>query len=277
MSHENADAATVEGFGQEWSTFDYAEDTEELRRAFGNYFAVFPWHELPSSPVGIDVGCGTGRWARYVAPRVGRLICIDASADALAVARRNLRDRPNVDWVQGTIEQSSIADDSLDFAYSLGVLHHIPDTEGALRAAVRKLKPGAPMLVYLYYALDNRPLAFRALWRASDVVRRSISRLPFPLRLGASEVIARTVYWPLARGAAAAEKLGVNVSGVPLSHYRDKSLYIMRTDALDRFGTRLEKRYSRAEVEALLRDAGLERIEFHEGEPYWCAVGRRAR
>jgi hypothetical protein len=45
----------------------------------------------------------------------------------------------------------------MDFGYSLGVLHHVADTEGALRAAVRTLKPGAPLLVYLYYAFDNRP------------------------------------------------------------------------------------------------------------------------
>lgn len=277
MTAQNADPHTVDGFGREWSTFDHASDTPELRQAFADYFAVFPWADLPPDAAGVDVGAGTGRWARYVAPRVGRLTCLDASADALEVARKNLGHMPNVDFVCSTIEECGIPDGSLDFGYSLGVLHHVPDTRAALAACVRKLKPGAPFLVYLYYALDNRPLAFRALWRASDVVRRGLSRMPYGARLAASEVIARGVYWPLARGAAIGEKLGADVSRIPLSYYRDKSLYIMRNDALDRFGTKLEQRFSRVEIDAMMRSAGLEDVRFHDREPYWCAVGKRAR
>jgi len=51
----------------------------------------------------------------------------------------------------------------------------------------------------------------------------------------------------------------------------------MRTDALDRFGARLERRFSRSEIAALLEDAGLERIRFNERPPYWSAVGYRRR
>lgn len=280
MQHEhpqNADPETVDGFGKEWSTFAHGEDTPELRKAFSDYFAVFPWAALPADAAGVDVGCGSGRWARYVAPRVGRLICVDASEEALDVARANLARSPNVEFVHATIEDSGIPDGSLDFGYSLGVLHHVPDTRAALAACVRKLKPGAPFLVYLYYALDNRPLAFRALWRASDLVRRGLSRAPYAARLAASEVIARGVYWPLARTAELGAKLGLDVSQLPLSYYRDKGFYIMRNDALDRFGTKLEQRFTRSEIEVMMRAAGLENIRFHEGEPYWCAVGTRCR
>ena len=47
----------------------------------------------------------------------------------------------------------------------------------------------------------------------------------------------------------------------------------MRTDALDRFGTRLEQRFTRNKIDEMMRAAGLERIIFSEAEPYWCAVG----
>jgi hypothetical protein len=47
----------------------------------------------------------------------------------------------------------------------------------------------------------------------------------------------------------------------------------MRTDALDRFGTRLEKRFTRPQVTELLEDAGLERVRVSDAPPYWCAVG----
>jgi len=67
--------------------------------------------------------------------------------------------------------------------------------------------------------------------------------------------------------------VGVDVANFPLSVYRHHSLYTMQTDALDRFGTRLEQRFTAAEIETMLAEAGLERITFRQGEPYWCAVG----
>jgi SAM-dependent methyltransferase len=164
----------------------------------------------------------------------------------------------------------------MDFGYSLGVLHHVADTEGALEAAVRVLKPGAPLLLYLYYALDNRPRWFRALWRASDVARRAIAHQPSTVRQVICDVLAGSVYYPLARGALVAERLAVNVDHWPLSAYRHRSFYTMRTDSLDRFGTRLEKRYTRLQVEALMRDAGLTDIRFCSSV-FWCAVGTRSR
>jgi hypothetical protein len=49
----------------------------------------------------------------------------------------------------------------------------------------------------------------------------------------------------------------------------------MRTDALDRFGTSLEQRFTRAEIQRMMEAAGLERVSFRDGAPYWCAVGYR--
>jgi SAM-dependent methyltransferase len=169
-----------------------------------------------------------------------------------------------------------LADESQDFGYSLGVLHHIPDTARAMSDAVRKLKPGAPFLVYLYYNFENRPAWVRAVWRASDVGRRAISRLPFGMKKGVANVIAASVYWPLSRSAAVLEKAGLNVSNIPLSAYRNRAFYSLRTDALDRFGTRLEHRFSTKQIRAMMEAAGLERIRFRDGEPYWCACGWKA-
>ena len=75
------------------------------------------------------------------------------------------------------------------------------------------------------------------------------------------------------RFALLPERLGFNVDTIPLSSYRRASFYTMRTDALDRFGTRLEKRFTADQIEAMMRDAGLERIAFAPSMPYWCAVG----
>ncbi len=273
---ENLDEDTVAGFGHEWSTFRYERDTQELRDVFASYFSVFDWTALPPDATGFDAGCGTGRWARLVAPRVGHLHCIDASPEALAVARENLGGSKNCSFHHASVEHAPLDDESMDFGYSLGVLHHVPAPEEALRACVRKLKRGAPFLLYLYYALDNRPAPFRALWRVSNELRRRISRLPHPARLAASQAIAGIAYWPLARVARLVEVLGGDPGGIPLAAYRRRSFYVMRTDALDRFGTRLERRFTRAEMHQLMLDAGLVRIRFSEQVPFWTAVGHRA-
>lgn len=270
----NLNEDVIRGFGDEWSRFTQDRlDNAAREQIFQDYFAVFPWNLLRSDAIGADIGCGSGRWAQVVAPRVGLLSLIDASPDALAVARSNLADMPNVRFEHASVGDLPMADASLDFAYSLGVLHHVPDTSAAIRAIAAKLKPGAPFLIYLYYAFDNRSVAYRVLWLISDGVRRVVSRLPFALRYLVSQILAILVYWPMARTALMLDRLGVLPMGWPLSYYRDKPLYVLRTDALDRFGTRLEQRFSRAEIYAMLGDAGFVDIRFSDRPPFWCAVG----
>jgi ubiquinone/menaquinone biosynthesis C-methylase UbiE len=276
MRSDNIDPQTVEGFGREWAAYDQTELGErEHREWFDAYFSIFPWETIPPNAEGFDLGCGSGRWAALVAERVGTLHCIDPSRDALAVARRRLGHQPNVEFHLAGAHEIPLAAGSQDFGYSLGVLHHIPDTAAAMRDCVVKLKPGAPFLVYLYYAFDNKPTWYRLLWKASELGRRTISRLPFPLKKALTTVIAAAIYWPAARLARLAEEGGINVSNFPLTAYRRSSFYTMRTDALDRFGTRLEHRFSRVEIEAMMKAAGLSDVRFREGVPYWVAVGIR--
>jgi len=271
---DNIDADTVQSFGSEWSRFDQSDlSAQELASLFDTYFHVFPWSALPPSAEGFDMGCGSGRWARMVAPRVGRLNCIDPAQEALDVAARNLAGLPDVRLLHASTDTVPLEPGSQDFGYSLGVLHHIPDTGAALAACVRLLKPGAPFLLYLYYRFDNRPLWFRALWRVSDLLRGGISRLPERAKAVVTDVLAAVLYWPLARLARAVEKLGGDPAPLPLSFYRSKSFYTMRTDSRDRFGTPLEQRFTKAEILAMMNAAGLTRVRFSEREPYWVAVG----
>ena len=273
----NIDHTVVAGFGDEWQRFDQsASNAAEQRTIFDHYFALFPWHKLPPNAVGFDLGCGSGRWAKLVAPRVGTLHCIDASAQALQVAKRILHDQPHCVFHCASVDAIPLADESADFGYSLGVLHHVPDTAAGIRACVAKLKSGAPFLIYLYYAFDNRPWWFRTLWQISNVARLGISRLPHSLRFGVSQVLAAIIYWPLSRLARVAEKRGVSVEDWPLAAYRHRSWYILRNDALDRFGTRLEQRWTRPQIRVMLENAGLDRIEFSPNVPYWCAIGYKA-
>jgi ubiquinone/menaquinone biosynthesis C-methylase UbiE len=265
----NIDEATVRGFGKEWSTFTQTEMADAERVAlFESYFSLVDWTRRPK--LAMDFGCGSGRWSVMVAPLVDRLVAVDASSDALEVARKTVK-APNVTFERATPDTLTVPDSQFDLIFSLGVLHHLPDTEGAIRSLSRKLCPGGTLLLYLYYSFENRPLWFRVFWKITDLGRRMISRLPFPLRYAVSQVIAALVYWPLARTA----KLFPVPDSWPLRLYSNRSFYVMRTDALDRFGTRLEKRFTRGRIIAMLESAGLREITFSQTGAQWVCTAKR--
>jgi SAM-dependent methyltransferase len=272
MVKKNIDDKVVRDFGKEWQAFNH-QDLEQslLDSAFNSYFDIFPFDDLANGE-GFDMGCGSGRWAKYVAPRVRFLNCIDPSSAALNQAKLNLKNHQNCNFICEGASDNSLEDHSQDFGYSLGVLHHIPDTSLALKACAMKLKTGAPFLLYLYYRFDNKPKSYYLLWKLSDLLRRVISKLPFLVKFSISQIIAIFVYLPLARLAFFAEKIGINVSNFPLTWYRNEPFYILRTDALDRFGTRLEQRFTKEEISLMLLNAGFEKLKFSDTEPFWTVL-----
>jgi len=270
---KNIDPSTVESFGNEWKRFNQATvSNDELAKNFNDYFEIFPWDIIGEDSIGFDMGCGSGRWAKFVAPKVKYLNCIDPS-ESIAVAKKNLKEFTNVEFIARSVSDDVLAENSQDFGYSLGVLHHVPDTPKAIESCVKFLKPDAPFLVYLYYSFDNKSLAYRGIWRLTDIFRRIISRLPSKVKDIITDIIALTVYFPLAKLSKLMDFLKINIESIPLSYYRNHSFYTMRTDSRDRFGTPLEKRFSKEEIEKMMTDSGLTNIKFSNNQPFWCAVG----
>jgi ArsR family transcriptional regulator len=94
-----------------------------------------------------DLGCGTGVVSAALAPFVGRVIAVDQSAPMLQAAKRRLRDAANVELRRGDLETLPIADQSLDAATLMLVLHHVAEPEAALVEAARVVKPGGRVVV----------------------------------------------------------------------------------------------------------------------------------
>ena len=151
----------------------------------------------------------------------------------------------------------------------------MPDTLAGIKSCAITLKQNAPFLIYLYYNFENRSFLFKCIWKLSDLLPRVISILPSKVKLLVAALIALLIYFPLARLAFILEKLGVNVQGIPLSYYRDRHYYFMRTDALDRFGTRLEKRFSRQDITSMMTEAGFTDIQFSDNRPFWVCLARK--
>ena len=270
----NTDIKTVESFGNEWNYFNQNNKSDKnLKQVFQNYFSIFPFEKINQNSIGMDVGCGSGRWSYFIAPLVKTIYCIDPSKKSLEIAKKNLKNYNNCIFMNQSANTIDLKNNSIDFGYSLGVLHHVPDTLSALKNCIDKLKPGSPFLLYLYYNFENRNFVFRFIWLISNIIRIVVSRLPFFLKRIITDLIAISVYYPLSRISRFLKKFGIHSINLPLSFYHNKSFYMMRTDSLDRFGTKLEKRYSKKDIENLMKKSNLENITFLNSEPYWVALG----
>ena len=274
---KNIDKKTVEDFGEEWNKYNQSSiHDEELKKLWNQYFDIFSFEELSNDSEGFDMGCGSGRWAKFVANKVHLLNCIDPSEKALNVAKRNLSNFSNIRYFNASVNDNILKENSQDFGYCLGVLHHIPDTLEGIKACAKLLKKNAPFLLYLYYNFENRSFFFKLIWRLSDFIRKIISSLSPKTKIFITSIIAYLIYYPLARFVFISEKLGIDVSNLPLSDYRNKPIYFMKTDALDRFGTRLEKRFSKDKIKRMLQEAGFRDIRFSKNMPFWVSISRKS-
>ena len=271
---ENLDQGVIDGFGHEWAAFDYAETetAEALDAQFAAYCAPLDLGDFnPTTSVAGDFGAGSGRWSSRLAQYFSLVYALEPSNGASQVLRKKFTGDPKIVVLQETVGANSIPAASLDLAMSLGVLHHIPDTALAIKDVSRSIKPGGVFLCYLYYNLENKPTYYKVIFKGVNVMRRVISASPQKVRRLSATVIAAIVYWPLARLSRVLSKLGRNTSNLPLHHYADMPFVMLANDALDRFGTSLEQRFSKAEITEMLRaaDFDLTTLKFSDSEPFW--------
>lgn len=272
----NIDENTVKSFGEEWNAFHNFDD-KELNRIGDEYFDIVTPVMSGPDKLAADFGCGTGRWTKYFAPRVGSIAAIDPS-DAIFTAANVLENVPNTLLYKASIDSLPFEDNYFDFGFSLGVLHHIPDTQAAMNACIQKIKPGGYFLVYLYYDFDNRGKLFKFIYWLSNLIRLVVSKLPGPLKRFICNILAIALYMPFVGLCRVLRRMGVSNKTrqkIPLQIYEKASFYIIRNDALDRFGTPLEQRFTRVQITDMMTKAGLIDIIFSDNAPYWHAVGKK--
>jgi SAM-dependent methyltransferase len=277
-SDQNIDIDTVNSFGEEWTKFSSFSE-EEIKNAGDQYFDIVTEEICNSSSVVLDMGCGTGRWSKYLANRVKFIEAIDPSKAVLSASHLT-KDLKNVRVTQAGVDSIPFADESFDFAMGVGVYHHIPDTQKAVRDTVKKIKKGGYLLIYLYYSLDNRGGGYKFIFKMSTIIRKIVSSMPNRLKKITCDFIALFVYMPfvlLARFFKMVFPKGRVWEKIPLSYYHDKSWNIIKNDALDRFGTPLEQRFSKKELVQILESCGMEDVVVSDGLPYWHAVGRKMK
>ncbi len=256
-------AETQYSFGIQWNKF--SEILPEHKNEFNDYFDLIDLSQLQGKTV-LDLGCGMGRWSWFLSEHCGTLVLVDFS-DAIFAARHTL-EGCNAIFIMGDIHDLPLAENCADFLFSLGVLHHMPSNCLEEVRALGRLAP--QLLIYLYYALDNRPIYFKFLFNLMARIRCIAGSWRNERARAAFVAITTiTVYYPLAKLSCLMGLIGCSHL-VPLHWYGDKSFARMQQDAYDKLLTRIEQRVSREEI-ILLRDT-FSGIRISEKAPYWHFV-----
>lgn len=220
---ENIDAEVVESFGDEWLKFHDFSD-EIIHDIAKEYFDLLNDTIVNKTTYAIDIGCGTGRWTKYLTEKVGFVEAIDPS-NAIIAADKLLGKTENVRLSKASTETIPFADETFDFAMSVGVLHHIPDTQQAMKDCVRKVKKGGYFYCYLYHNLETRGWWFKTLYWLSNQLRKVVCKLPSKLKRFVCDVLAIVIYMPLVLWVRLLVLIGLRKIAVkmPLSAYNNKS------------------------------------------------------
>jgi SAM-dependent methyltransferase/uncharacterized protein YbaR (Trm112 family) len=210
-------ALTSRAFGYEWNTYQVTSRGEDVITWFwltgadpqlyeklgvSDVFTFYPTDadvqkvdgSLLAGRTVLDVGCGMGKYLAVVSDYAKTVVGLDLS-DALVRARSLVKDRPNVHLVQGNILAPPLKAQFADFVYSVGVLHHTPDTHAAFLSSASLVKPGGFLAVWLY-PKEKEPNAYSDWihWVQDDLVRPITCRMPPRMLRLVSSILGRLTY-----------------------------------------------------------------------------------
>jgi SAM-dependent methyltransferase len=171
----------VENFGFQWNKHkrtQFDNEKEKPSELFLRRIGLTP--ELVKDKLVLDAGCGAGRYSDVVSRWGGNVVAVDLSS-AVEASHENLGHK-GVKILQADIMNLPFAEETFDVIFSIGVLHHTPDTKKAFEALVPLLKPGGLIVVWLYSAYNDESMRMKL----SNFYRRFSWKLPKKLLYGIS-------------------------------------------------------------------------------------------
>ena len=263
-------SATFASFGFEWNNFDDVRSEDE---GFAEvYFRDVDLSTLDGM-VGLDAGCGKGRYTRFLAGHLGALVALDGSS-AVEAAARNLAGFPSVLVVRSDLRHAPFAAESFDFIASLGVLHHLDDPRAGFERLVEYLAPRGQLLLYLY-SRPSRPGLRSTALAAAAALRKVSVRLPHPVLKVVSAPIAALLYYGVVVPGEYGDRKGIGaLSNLPMDAYRGKPLRSLVLDTFDRLSAPVEHRYVWTELAPWFAETGLA-VDVARDETGWFVLAHR--
>jgi len=257
-------------FGFQWHRYQKTQldsDQDELRESERHFLmktALRP-EDLKGKLV-LDVGCGMGRFAEVATRWGARVVGVDLSA-AAEVAAKNLADR-NFTAFQADVFALPFAPESFDVIYSIGVLHHTPDCEAAVKALDKYLKPGGLLVVWLYSGYNKW-------YRFSDFWRRYTHKMK-PETLHSVLKVAVPFFYNLQHGLKRVPVIGPPASGLihhvfPVNRQKDPEARML--DTFDWYSPKYQSKHTYEEVFKWYAAMGME--DMRVGENSIAVRGRK--
>lgn len=213
----------------------------------------------------LDVGCGMGRFADVAARWGATVVGIDLSL-ASEVAAQNLADR-DATIFQADVFRLPFSEGSFDFIYSIGVLHHTPNCEEAVKVLPKFLKPGGRLAVWLYSS-------YNPWYRMSDVYRKVTRRMPqrFLYRLCYGVIPLYGVHQVLRKIPLVGRPASSAIAWmIPMSFNKDSEWRVL--DTFDWYSPWYQSKHTYEEVSRWFESCGLE--DLRVGEEPISVSGRR--
>jgi len=273
LDHVESDKrATAAGFGWQWQHFTQ-EDERYAEQFLGWIAPVTP--EFFRDKIVLEGGCGKGRHTQLAARWGARdVIGIDLSV-AVETAFAATRSLPNAHIIQADIYHLPLAR-KFDYAFSVGVLHHLPDPRGGFLALAAKVKPGGHISAWIYGAENNEwitrfvnPVREKITSRIDQRVLLQLSKLP----AAGVYLATKLVYGPLnRRGSPLAKRLFYNdyLSAISNFGWREQ-----HTIVFDHLVAPTAFYISRADFETWWRDIDARDVEISwHNKNSWRGLGK---
>ena len=255
-------------FGFQWHRYQKTQlDHDELRESERHFLAktALRPEDLKGKLV-LDVGCGMGRFAEVATRWGARVVGVDLSA-AAEVAAKNLADRDFVAF-QADVFALPFAPESFDVIYSIGVLHHTPDCEAAVKALDKYLKPGGLLVVWLYSGYNKW-------YRFSDFWRRYTHKMK-PKTLHGILKVAVPFFYNLQQGLKRVPLVGRPAAGLvhhvfPVNRQKDPEARML--DTFDWYSPKYQSKHTYEQVFKWYEAMGME--DMRVGEISIAVRGRK--
>jgi SAM-dependent methyltransferase len=256
--------AYVSSFSNEWSKFGKVQlDSFNGRNESENTFKErtgINLNEIKDKLV-LDVGCGAGRFTEIASKYGGDVIGIDLSY-SVDVALENLGVKTGINFIQADIFNLPFKEGFFDIIFSIGVLHHTPNTRKAFLSCIPYLGNGAEIAIWVYTdeGVDDRIKPLRDVYRTtynhiSDFYRIFTTRMGQKQLLKISQIMAYGLYYP-AKIPVAGKILDLVI---PLSDHPDPTWRVL--DTFDWYSPKYQWKHTYKEVEDWFKEAGLMHIE----------------